>query len=42
MASSRYTRVIRINTLTRKIPNGRILRQIIVIEMPKEYLSIVY
>jgi hypothetical protein len=31
MASSGYIRVIRINTLTRKIPNGGILRWIIVV-----------
>ena len=42
MVSSRYTRIIRINTLTKKIPNRRILRRIIVVEMPKEYISIVY
>ena len=30
------------NTLTRKIPNGRILRQIIIVGIPREYISIVY
>jgi hypothetical protein len=42
MASSRYTRVIRINTLTRKIPNRRILKRIIVVGIPRKYISIVY
>jgi hypothetical protein len=34
MVSSGYTRVIGVNTLTKKIPNGRILRQIIVVGVP--------
>jgi hypothetical protein len=42
MASSRYTRVKGLSTLTRKIPNRRILRRIIVVGMPREYISIVY
>ena len=28
--------------ITRKVPNGRIPRGIIVVGMPREYLSIVY
>ena len=42
MASSRYIRVKQVNTITRKIPNRRMLRQTIVVEMPREYISIVY
>jgi hypothetical protein len=42
MASSRDLGSKLPNTLTRKIPNGRILRRIIVVGMPKEYISIVY
>jgi hypothetical protein len=42
MASSRDLRDKLFNTLTRKIPNGRILRRIIVVGMPREYISIVY
>jgi hypothetical protein len=42
MASSGYTRVIRVNTLTRKIPNGRILKWTIVVGIPRKYISIVY
>jgi hypothetical protein len=42
MASSRYTRVIGINTLTRKIPNRKILKQIIVVGIPRKYISIAY
>ena len=42
IVSSRYTRVIELNTLTRKIPNRRILRRIIVVGMPRKYVSIVY
>jgi hypothetical protein len=41
MASSRNLRNKLLNTLTRKIPNRRILRQTIVVGMPKEYISIV-
>jgi len=42
MASSRNLRGRRFNTLTRKIPYGRILRKIIVVGIPREYISIVY
>ena len=42
MASSRYYRVKRVNTITRQIPNRRILRGIIVVGMPRKYISIVY
>jgi hypothetical protein len=42
MASSRDTKVKGLSTLTRKIPNGRMLRRIIVVVMPREYISIVY
>jgi hypothetical protein len=42
MASSRDLRSKLLNTLTRKIPNGRMLRRIIVVGMPREYISIVY
>jgi hypothetical protein len=42
MASSRDLRSKLLNTLTRKIPNGRILRQMIVVGMPREHVSIVY
>jgi hypothetical protein len=42
MASSRYTRVKGLSILTRKIPNGRIFRWIIVVGIPREYISIVY
>ena len=42
MTSSEYTRIIRVNALTRKIPNRRILRGIIVVGMPRKYTSIVY
>ena len=42
MASSRYIRVKRVNTIARKISNRRILRGIIVVGMPREYISIVY
>jgi len=41
MASSRNLRNKRLNTLTRKIPNGRMPRRIIVVGMPKKYISIV-
>ena len=42
MASNGSLRSKLLNTLTRKIPNGRILRRIIVVEIPREYVSIVY
>jgi hypothetical protein len=42
MVSSRYTRVKGLSTLTRKILNRRILRQTIVVGMPRKYISIVY
>jgi len=42
MAPSRSTRLRRLNTLTRKIPYGRIPRWIIVVKVPKEHLSIAY
>jgi hypothetical protein len=42
MVSSRDLRSKLLNTLTRKIPNGRILRRIIVVGIPREYVSIVY
>ena len=40
MASSRYLGVRRFNTLTRKVPYRRMPRQIIVVGMPREYISI--
>jgi hypothetical protein len=42
MAPSRSLGVRRLNTLTRKIPYRRMPRRTIVIEMPREYISIVY
>jgi len=42
MVFSRSLRVRRLNTLTKKIPYGRILKWIIVVEVPKKYISIVY
>jgi len=42
MAPSRSTKLRGLNTLTRKIPYGRIPRKIIVVEVPREHLSIVY
>jgi hypothetical protein len=42
MASSRDLRSKLLNTLTRKIPNGRILRWIIVVGISRKYVSIVY
>ena len=41
LAPSRSLRTKRLNTLTRKIPYRRIPRGIIVVGVPKEYLSIV-
>ena len=37
-----YIRVKRVNTITREIPNRRMPRRIIVVVMPREYVSIVY
>jgi len=42
MASSRSPKGRGFNTLTRKIPYGRILRQIIVVGMPRKHVFIVY
>ena len=42
MVSSRDIRNGQLNAITRKIPNGRIPRWIIVVGMPREYMSIVY
>ena len=42
MVSSRNIRNRRLNAITRKIPNRRILRRIIVVGMLREYISIVY
>ena len=42
MAPSRSIRLRRLNTLTRKIPYGKIPRQIIVVGVPKEHLSMAY
>ena len=42
MAPSRNTRLRRLNTLTRKIPYGKMPRWIIVVGVPREYLSMVY
>ena len=42
MAPSRSTELRQLNTLTRKIPYGRMPRQIIVVGVPREHLSIVY
>jgi len=42
MAPSRSIELRGPNTLTRKIPYKRIPRWIIVVGLPKEYLSIVY
>jgi len=42
MASSRGPKGREFSTLTRKIPYRRILRRTIVVEMPKEHVSIVY
>jgi len=40
MASNGSLGVRRLNTLTRKIPYGRMPRRIIVVGMPREYISI--
>jgi len=42
MAPSRSAKLRGLNTLTRKIPYGRIPRWIIVVGVPREYLSIAY
>jgi len=42
MAPSRSTKLKELNTLTRKIPYGRMPRGIIVVGVLREYLSIVY
>jgi len=42
MASNKSLRGRRLNTLARKIPYGKMLRRIIVVGMPREYVSIVY
>jgi len=42
LVSSRDLRIKRFNTLTRKIPYRRILKWIIVVGMPRKYVSIVY
>ena len=42
MVSSRDIRGRRLNTIARKIPNRRMPRGIIVVGMPKEYVSMVY
>ena len=42
MAPSRSAKPRGLNTLTRKIPYRRIPRQIIVVGVPREHLSIVY
>ena len=42
MASSRDIRVIRVNTLTRKISYRRMLRRIIIVGLFRKYLSIIY
>jgi len=42
MVPSRSTELRRPNTLTRKIPYGRMPRLIIVVELSGEHLSIVY
>jgi len=42
MAPSRSIRLRGLNTLTRKVPYGKMPRQIIVVGVPREHLSIVY
>jgi len=42
MAPSRSIRLRGLNTLTRKIPYRRMPRWIIVVGVPREYLSIAY
>jgi len=42
MAPSRSIRLRGLNTLTRKIPYGRMPRGMIVVGVPREHLSIAY
>jgi len=42
MAPSRSVKLRGLNTLTRKIPYGRIPRGIIVVGVPRKHLSIAY
>jgi len=42
MVSNRSLKIRRLNTLTKKISYRRILKRIIVVGMPREYISIVY
>ena len=42
MVSNGTLRVRGFNTITRTIPNGRMLRRIIVVGIPRKYISIVY
>jgi len=42
MAPSRSIRLRGLNTLTKKIPYGRIPRWIIVVEVPRKHLSIAH
>ena len=42
MAFNRSLGVRGLNTLTRKIPYRRILRRIIIVGMPKEYIFMAY
>ena len=42
MASNGSLRVRRLNTLIKKIPYRKMLRQIIVVGIPREYISIAY
>jgi len=42
MVFNRSIEVRGLNTLIKKISYRRMLRRIIVVEMPKEYMSIVY
>ena len=42
MAPSRSLEVRRLNILTKKIPYGKMPKGIIVVGMPKKYMSIVY
>ena len=42
MASGGNIRSRRLNAITRKIPNGRMPRGIIVVGIPREYVSMAY
>ena len=42
MVSSKDIRNRQLNAITRKIPNRRMSRQTIVVEMPRKYISIAY